>query len=175
MTTFSDIKEFYNDLTDEPEEIELMDYIDLNTISIEKPFTNPTIIYLPTGNTLNGMDFGHWVCVFRNDYGLSYFDSYGYEIDENLELSKNYFHKNGEHLYPHLSRIFLNEEGPISYNPHKFQDVKNSNHCGEWCALRIANKHLNHKEFKELLENLINKKNRIKNFKNYDDIIDGLK
>lgn len=164
MTTFLDIKDIYRNLGGK-EEIELKNYIDLNKDNSD--FEKNAIIYLPTGHTMNGRDFGHWVCVFRNEHGLNYFDSYGYEIDENIELSRQYFDKHGEHLFPHLSRIFLDEEDKISYNPHKFQDIKKSNHCGQWCAFRLLNKHLDHDEFLDLCKKL----KKQFNFKKFDSII----
>lgn len=159
MTTIKDIRNLTN------ENNPMLTYDELNKYSNQGFYEKAKqglVIFLPTQNP----KLGHWVCVIKNKEGLYYFDPYGYEIDKNLALGEKYYNMMGEQMYPHLSRLFLEYPGKISYNNFKYQDKKNSVHCGRWCALRIYFKHLTEKQFRELV-NIIKKANKLKN---YDDI-----
>jgi hypothetical protein len=97
---------------------------------------NGTIILLK--NDLS--DIGHFVCVWKHKGVVYYFDSYG------IPMTSEY-----------LKRA-LGGKAKISNNPVIYQKLDSST-CGSHCGMRLALKHLNHKEYYEAMLRLIKELN----------------
>ena len=102
------------------------------------PKRKPVILLYPQVESKD-MISGHWVCMFRNDQGLNYFDSYGNQPDK--------FWKKD----PKLVKLLLTCDGPMEYNENKYQG-KNSEVCGRYCILRLLYKEFANNQFKSLMD-----------------------
>lgn len=116
---------------------------------------------------------GHWVCLIRQDKLLTYFDSYGKGIDEELKYVSDTYKKVLHETRPYLSILvnkLVNENGyKLVYNKIDFQSYANDiNTCGKWVTF-ITNSLLNGlnlQEAQKLLKQLKSKQN-----KSYDEVV----
>jgi len=108
---------------------------------------------------VNGVDvFGtHWVCLYVENDGVVYFDSFGVIAPSNVE-------------------VFLSKRFPrYLYNKKQIQDIR-TGHCGDFCIFFLAfmnrNKHIKLEErlrlFQEIFSNDTSK--NLKILKKYIDI-----
>lgn len=75
--------------------------------------------------------FGHWVGLFRNSYGLNYFNSSGTYIDKAIDgIPHKYKHESGQN-FPHLLQLLRNAHSKVYFNDVKIQG-DNTNTCGRW-------------------------------------------
>ncbi len=86
---------------------------------------------------------GHYVCVFkRTDKILSYFNSYGFEPDDELfikPISKEEMIEFNEDK-PELFRLMHDSPYRLEYNDHKLQSRKpDVNTCGKHVCVRLHN------------------------------------
>jgi hypothetical protein len=94
---------------------------------------------------------GHWTGLIRNRYNneIDFFDSYGLNIDSEL----NYLTKEEkEHLhekYKTLSKLLKESTYNINHNEHKLQG-KTSQTCGRFVSLRLLNHMMDNNEFVDL-------------------------
>lgn len=114
--------------------IHMMLYDDLEGVDrIEDVFS------AETGNVClllvrNGPNVGHWVVLTKDKGGITFFDSYGGFIDEQLDHTPIVYE-------PDLSRLLSQYSGKVNYNPFQLQryDSKVST-CGRWCAYYVKNR-----------------------------------
>lgn len=119
-----------------------------NIDDLLQPYDKVVILYK------NSKNYGHWTCLFRNDEGINFFDSYGGKIDGikkfiplNLNKELNQDHKN-------LIKLLIKSNENIHYNNHQLQKLDpNINTCGRWVVFRLLNTYLTHDEFNELFKN----------------------
>lgn len=130
---------------------ELADYDSINDLLY--PYDRCVILYETKRNS------GHWTCLFkRKRLGepsiISFFDSYGLKIDEELE----YVPKNLRGDYPHLTYLLYRHaqkypDLPVEYNEFPLQeDLKGVNTCGKWCVIRMYLNNLDAREFAKLFK-----------------------
>jgi hypothetical protein len=84
---------------------------------------------------------GHWVCVFKKDKSIFYFDSYGNLPDEPLSwLSQN--KRKSLHQYtPYLSQHLKASGLPVYYNPFPLQSPAHKiATCGKHCVIRLIHR-----------------------------------
>ena len=86
---------------------------------------------------------GHFVCLFKRDKNiLSYFNSYGFEPDDELfikPISKEEMIEYNEDK-PELFRLMYNSPYKLEYNDYKLQSRKNGvNTCGKHVIVRLHN------------------------------------
>jgi hypothetical protein len=95
-------------------------------------------------------NYGHWTCMIKiNNKLVEMFDSYGIKPDREF----NYMPKDFKKI-PYLSKLMKESPYELSYNHHRFQQLKKDiNTCGRWCALRVNFKFLPLEEFKKLVTN----------------------
>jgi hypothetical protein len=91
---------------------------------------------------------GHWVCLWRNRYGINYFDPTGRTPDR---LLINHFqNENGRRLlnadYTYLNRLLYLSKEDITYNSDMLQP-DDSMTCGYWCAVRMIYRDVQNDEF----------------------------
>lgn len=150
---------------------------------------NNSFVYILYQSSPN---FGHWTLLskslvnnnplHRNKqlYRIEFFDSYGGEIDQPLNWSKDDNHLLGQGK-KYLS-ILLDEANKknsmnkydIVYNSYDFQNENNGNiaTCGRWCVLRnmtIKNNNMKLEEFIKMMKFLKSKSNQ-----SYDIIVSDL-
>jgi hypothetical protein len=154
-------------------------YSDLNKYSditeiLQKKNSSIIILYEQAPN------IGHWCCIKRINNDIYYFNSYGGEIDEPLNWSKNNNQELGQGR-PILKELLLKTPLNVYYNKYSFQNPKNLNitTCGLHCIafiksnmslqdyykkfIELKNKYKlsNDKLITKIIINLITKKNII--------------
>lgn len=116
--------------------------------------------------------FGHWVSIDRIGDNISYFDSYGGEVDNPLKWNTIEINNQLGQSIPYLSKLFDNTDKNIYYNPFRYQSKSNdTNTCGRWCILRclFALKGYN-------LEKFYNQMKELRDFDemNYDELVSSI-
>lgn len=97
-------------------------------------------------------DIGHWVCLFRNEEGLSYFDSTGVFPDELLD--EKYFNNNRDKVnadYTHLLKKLYDTKEDIIYNDFQLQNPKSLS-CGYWVVLRLLTQYIKNDDFVKMFK-----------------------
>lgn len=97
-------------------------------------------------------NYGHWVALIKEGpHKVTFFDSYGYLVDEELKWTKNELRKPLHQNYevPLLTALLYESGYDIEYNEYQLQGKGNSKTCGRWSAARILNKHLDTDQFAE--------------------------
>jgi hypothetical protein len=114
-----------------------------------KPYGAIIILYLTSEN------YGHWVaCFMRDKKNVEFFDSYGLIVDSELKFAPQYFRKEHNMVYPHLTYLLLKSGYKVHYNNHKLQsDKRDTSTCGRHCAVRIMLRHLKIEDYVKLLKN----------------------
>jgi hypothetical protein len=100
-------------------------------------------------------DRGHWVCCFKRDKTVSFFDSLGLMPDDQFhEISVKFRIDNGI-TKPYLTYLLSNYKNKVEYNEYQLQkpDIDIST-CGRWVIQRLKLKHLTPKQFYELYKPL---------------------
>lgn len=116
---------------------------------------------------------GHWTVLMRQDTLLTYFDSYGKKIDEELKYVSDTYRKDLHETKPYLSILvnkLVNENNfTLTYNKVDFQSYANNiNTCGKY-VIFIVNSLLNGLNLQEA-QNLLKQLKKSKN-KSYDEIV----
>ena len=90
---------------------------------------------------------GHWVGLIRRGNEIDFFDSYGYNIDEQEKFitNENVKYETGQN-YKYLLFLLKNSGYKINYSKYKLQG-KHTLTCGRFVSLRLLNKNLNNREF----------------------------
>jgi len=100
--------------------------------------------------------FGHWVTLIdRGNNHLEFYDPYGLNVDEELNLS-NEFHlrKHNGLITPHLTALIHKDGWSVEYNKDRLQKMLDDvNTCGRYCALRIIFIETPMNKFNSLLKN----------------------
>lgn len=109
-------------------------------------------------------NYGHWVCLFENQYGLNYFDSYGRQIDEPLESPEVQMMPGQD--YMHLTKLLSESNKPVHYNDYMFQKAEDGiNTCGRHVINRIIHKNKSCDEYKSYMDKMS------KDFPSYDHFV----
>jgi hypothetical protein len=104
---------------------------------------------------LTQKDFGHYVCVFINDYDeLHFFDSYGDMPDDQLKYIPEYFRYDSGQYIPHLTYLLWKSDNDVFFNEFKLQKMSPKiATCGRWCIGRLLLPNLTEKEFADIFLN----------------------
>jgi hypothetical protein len=121
----------------------LMSYDQLNNVTnIKELFKNTNkliILYL-----LQSKTSGHWCCLFLNNTGFNYFDSYGEDIDEQLKYltkeERNDYNQKKDKLKQLLKNYF------VIYNNISLQE-KGTMTCGCFVTHRLHHYNENAKNY----------------------------
>lgn len=110
-----------------------------------EPFNSVFILYESKKH------IGHWTLLFKlNKKEIEFFDSYGLNIDDELQFINKEFRKKSNQLKTYLTRLLLKDFNKyiIHYNNFQFQKFDtNIATCGRWCLFRLLNKKLYINEF----------------------------
>jgi len=116
-----------------------------NTKKISKPIDS-CLIHFQTHHN-NTTIRGHWCMLTKNKNNLYFFDSYGNEVDDQLEHIDPEYNKLIGQNFPFLSKLLHECPYNLYYNPYRLQSLENNSEtCGRWCGL--FSKHF--KEFKDI-------------------------
>jgi len=90
-------------------------------------------------------NFGHWTALIRQSNNvLEFFDSYGFQLDQELNYAKY-------NNTPYLSNLVNKSSYQLIQNTHRLQRyAKDINTCGRWTSLRIVLKNMNIGDFVRL-------------------------
>jgi hypothetical protein len=104
------------------------------------------ILYQSTQND------GHWCVLWRKGNTIYFFDSYGFDIDEELKYSEFHMRRHKGVETPHLSHLIDVSGYKVVSSPYKLQKMRDkTNTCGRYAGARIKHRDLTHKEFADLL------------------------
>jgi len=91
---------------------------------------------------------GHWVCLFRYNNTINFFDSYGIRLDNERKFVKSkYIKEESGQEYPYLTWLLHNSKYRIIENKYKLQRIPYSQTCGKFCSLRLLNYKLTNEQF----------------------------
>jgi hypothetical protein len=95
---------------------------------------------------------GHWMCMFKRDGDIEYFDSYGERPEAQRDwLSEQQLDELGQGE-PYLWNLLKRSRKRVFYNKHQYQtDKMNVNNCGRWVIARLLNKDRNNIAFYNLV------------------------
>lgn len=117
---------------------------------------------------------GHWLCMFKTDFGIYYFDSYGKKPEAQREwLSEEELIALGEEEQ-YLYNLLRDSKEKVYYNTYEYQALTGTsrstieiNSCGRWCVARLI-----HKGFSEVqFYNLILRKKEEYGVDSLDDVV----
>lgn len=91
---------------------------------------------------------GHWLCMFKKDNTISYFDSYGEKPEaQRCWLSQEQLDELGEGE-PYLMNLLRKSGFKVFYNTVQYQKERQDvNSCGRWCVMRLICKDMDDKQF----------------------------
>lgn len=92
-----------------------------------------------------GPNNGHWVVLTRDGTDITFFDSYGGFIDDQLDHTPIRY-------APHLSRLLSRYPGKVHYNAKQVQEYSGDvNTCGRWCGLFVRNRGVGVDDFVDVM------------------------
>jgi hypothetical protein len=146
-----------NFLNDNNQKCKIITYKELANCRDIDELLNPydcTVICYLTGS----MEYGHWTCLFKNQKGINYFDSYGKPPDNPLDYKsinpdvRKMSHEDYCHLLEMLEEC-TKEGNRVFYNQFKYQDNNPMTAtCGRWCLSRILLKDKTTKQFHKIIQ-----------------------
>jgi hypothetical protein len=135
-------------------QIKILSYDDLHNIynieNLLSPYNSVAILYTTTKN------LNHWIGLFKvNDNTLEFFDPYGLNIDEELNLEKKlYLRPTDNDNVPHLTDLINNSNYKVIYNNVKLQKfLEHTNTCGRHVGVRLRFKNLPLQQYLKLFKN----------------------
>lgn len=94
----------------------------------------------------SGENVGHWIILLKEGDVVTFFDSYGGFIDDQLGYSPIRY-------YPHMSRLLSEYDGEVQYNPYQLQRFGNKiSTCGRWCAYYARNRDMHIDDFVKVMK-----------------------
>jgi hypothetical protein len=95
---------------------------------------------------------GHWVSMWRDKNTIFFFDSYGFNVDEDLKFSEFNLRQHKGKKVNHLTHLIDNSNYKVNVNHYKYQTLKNQNNtCGRFSGLRIRMRDETSEYFHKLL------------------------
>lgn len=93
--------------------------------------------------------YGHWCAIMRNsEGGITFFDSYGGQPDDQLAFIPEHFRKVSNQDLPHLTALLYKSGLPIDYNDGRLQKHGSGiATCGRHVATRLALKNMNSDDY----------------------------
>ena len=92
------------------------------------------ILYLKKSN------FGHWCCLFKAPWKsetLYFYDSYAFQMDEEIQYSDEQLRLHGGKNVPHLTHLIRKSNYYLEQNDFQYQSKEHDiNTCGRWAAVR---------------------------------------
>jgi hypothetical protein len=91
---------------------------------------------------------GHWLCMFKRDNFIEYFDSYGQKPEAQRGwLTTEELDELGQ-SEPYLMNLLKRSKYKVYYNTVPYQkDKRDYNTCGRWCVARLICKDMSNQQF----------------------------
>jgi len=100
----------------------------------------------------SSVNSGHWCSLWREGNTIYFFDSYGFDIDQELKFSEFHMRRHKGVETPHLSHLIDVSGYNVISSHYKLQRMADkTNTCGRYAGARIKHRNLSHKEFADLL------------------------
>ena len=97
------------------------------------------------------MNSGHWISLWRNGDTIYFFDSYGFDVDQELKYSDFHMRRHKGVKVPHLSHLIDVSGYKVISSPYKLQKMRDkTNTCGRFSGLAIKLRHMSFKDFSDL-------------------------
>ena len=91
---------------------------------------------------------GHWLCMFKRDGYIEYFDSYGEKPEAQRGWLSQSELEDYDEAIPSLFYLLKQSRYKVFYNTYPYQkDKKDINTCGRWCAARLICKDMTNLQF----------------------------
>jgi len=102
---------------------------------------------------------GHWVILFKNEYGINYYDPTGHAPDELLNVFDNPLGRSALNAdFTHLIKLLRDLDEDIIFNEFRHQR-DDTNICGHLCFIRLVFSEYSNEEFNEKVIGTIKSKN----------------
>jgi hypothetical protein len=129
---------------------QILKYSDLHQYNtIDDVFGNKEaiiILYLKTSN------FGHWCALFKSPWKpetLYFFDSYAYQMDEEIKFADEQLRLHQGEVVPHLTHLVQKSNYYLEQNKFQFQSKQQDiNTCGRWASHRVRHLDMTPDEYK---------------------------
>lgn len=122
---------------------DITDRVDCNLIKLSEIKQFSSIDELLKNNRCvllfeNKMNSGHWVCLYKHNNTLSFFDSYGNNMKGVGDFVPKHIDRALRQDFRDLVRLMYNSPYNVEYNHHALQkDKLGVNTCGRWCIIRM--------------------------------------
>lgn len=161
------------DLTDEEFKLitkplsnfEVMDFLGdgtkMHMYSVFKEMSHIDEALAPTGRCVflyeTEPNYGHYCCIFKRGKNIvEVFDSYGYLVDDELNLIKKHFRLESGQEKPYLTKLLYESGYEVHYNQYTFQ-ADGTATCGRHCITRILNSKLSTDAYARKIERICKK------------------
>jgi hypothetical protein len=104
------------------------------------------------------IDFGHFVCLYKHNNRLYYFDSYGRDPDDSFRFISPEIRIKMNEIEPYLFELIAQSGLICEYNDYRLQGYRTQT-CGRWCICRLLNRDLSVEEFAKQFYDLAYKNN----------------
>jgi hypothetical protein len=109
------------------------------------PFNKVVILYTTQDH------YGHWVSLHRWKNTVYFFDSYGLQIDDQLEFVPDVYLQENYQPIRYLRLLLGNSKYNIDYNDRQLQlRGEGVTTCGRWCVARLSLPQLTADQFAQL-------------------------
>ncbi len=100
-------------------------------------------------------NYGHWTCIFKRDNKtLEFFDSYGGDLDTQLDFVPEKFAKSHHENHKYLMKLIKNSPYQLINNHYDFQkQTKGMSTCGRHVSVRLAFKDLPIDKYQKMITN----------------------
>lgn len=115
---------------------------------ILKPYNKCLILILT-----KSPEYGHFVALYSDDKNISFFDSYGMMLDDQLKYVNPIYKKRFNSDFKHLTNLLLKSPKQIHYNEYPMQNPDYET-CGYWCFVRLKYNDLSIDEFYNVFKNV---------------------
>lgn len=95
--------------------------------------------------------YGHWVCLYKNEHTVYYFDSAGAKPEAYLKYTPPELAVYCKKYHTYLILLIYESSKNFEYNQYKLQsEEKGINTCGRWCTARLMNLNISVNDFHKI-------------------------
>lgn len=122
---------------------DITDRVDCNLFKLSEIKRFKTIDELLKNNRCvllfeNKLNVGHWVCLYKHNNTLYFFDSYGNNMKGVGDFVPKHIDKALKQDFRDLVKLMYNSPYNVEYNHYSLQKDKfGVNTCGRWCIIRL--------------------------------------
>lgn len=99
-------------------------------------------------------DYGHWVCLTLVNRELEFFDSYAFQMDDELKYIPKYHRREMGEDTPHLTVLVRRSKYNLTQNKTQLQTfAEHINTCGRWVSARVRLRTMTLRSFIQMFSN----------------------